>query len=222
LKSGNENAFRLSVTAPANAGKDEILLDFGHETSLGGADKWYSMSATAPALYVPTDEREYSIRFLTNIADNKLVPIAFKAGLDGEYSMQANFNTAAFSSVKLTDQLTNKVQDLNSNSTYTFTASTGDEANRFTLSFGFLGINNPDAADGVHVYAYDGMLYLETQSNEAAQFKLYNLTGQLVMEGRTGGNALSSFNVSALGTGVYVVNVILNQGVASQKVVIRK
>jgi hypothetical protein len=221
MKSGNEQGFRLSVTAPDYAGKDEILLDFGHEANHGGADKWYSMNATAPSLYVPTAEKDYSIRFLTNIADNQMVPLAFKAGLDGEYSMHADFNTVEFSSVKLMDVLTSTVQDLNSNSTYTFTATTNDDANRFNLVFSTLGISNPEATDGVHVYAYNDILYLETTAKEVALVNVYNLTGQLVMQGKTGGNTLTTLNASALGTGVYVVNVILKEGVVSQKVVIR-
>jgi hypothetical protein len=221
MKSGNEQGFRLSVTAPDNAGKDEILLDFGHEANHGGADKWYSMNATAPAMYATTAEKDYSIRFLTSIADNLMVPVAFKAGIDGEYSMHADFNKAEFSSVKLMDVLTSSVQDLNSNSTYTFTATTDDDANRFNLVFSTLGISNPEATDGVHVYAYNDILYLETTAKEVALVNVYNLTGQLVMQGKTGGNTLTTLNASALGTGVYVVNVILKEGVVSQKVVIR-
>jgi len=222
MKSGNQEGFSLSVTAPENAGKDEILLDFGHENNQGGAEKWYSMNATAPSLYVPTAEKDYSISFLTTTEDNPIVPIAFKAGLDGEYSIQAEFNTAAFSSVKLMDQLSNTVHELNGNSTYSFTATTDDDPNRFKLSFGFLGINNPDAAAGVHVYTYDNLLYIETPSSEVASVNVHNALGQLVMQARTAGNTLSSFNVSTLGTGVYVVNVSLNQAVVSQKVVINK
>jgi hypothetical protein len=222
LKSGDDNAFRLSVTAPANEGKDEILLDFAHEASQGGADKWYSMSTTAPSLYVPTVDRDYSIRFLTTTADNPIVPVAFKAGVDGEYSIQANFNTASFSSVKLMDKATGNVQDLNSNPFYAFTAATGDDANRFDIVFATLGVDKPTATDGIQVYAYGDVLYIATTSTEAALVNVYNLTGQLVMQGKTGGNALSTFNASALSNGVYVVSVISNQGVVSQKVVIRK
>ena len=222
LKSGNDNAFRLSVTAPANEGKDEILLDFGHEASLGGADKWYSMSNTAPSIYVPTAERDYSIRFLTSIADNPIVPVAFKAGVDGDYSIQANFNTASFSSVKLMDKLTGNVQDLNTNPFYAFTATTGDDANRFDIVFATLDIDKPATTNGIQVYAYGDVLYVATTSTESALVNVYNLTGQLVMQAKTGGDTLSTFNASALSNGVYVVSVISNQGVVSQKVVVRK
>ncbi|GAB1405233.1 hypothetical protein MASR1M74_24130 [Lentimicrobium sp.] len=219
LKSGNDNALRLSVTAPANAGRDEVMLDFGHESSQGGADKWFSMSADAPALYVPTPERDYSIRFLTNIVDNPIIPVAFKAGVDGEYSIQANFSTASFSSIKLIDQLLGTAHELSNGSPYNFTASTGDDANRFALAFGSLGIDKPADNEGVQVFAYGGMLYVQTSSVEPAVVNVYNLTGQLVMQSRTGSATLSTFNASALGRGVYVVNVIFKDKVVSRKVV---
>jgi len=105
---------------------------------------------------------------------------------------------------------------------YSFTSNEGDDANRFTLAFGTVGINHPETTAGVQVYAHDGVLYVETPSKEVAQLSVYNLTGQLVMQGRTGGSALSTFNASALNTGIYVVNVVLNEGVVSRKVVINK
>jgi hypothetical protein len=85
-----------------------------------------------------------------------------------------------------------------------------------------VGINHPEATDGVQVYAHNGVLYVETPSKQVAQLSVYNLTGQMVLQARTGGNALSTFNASALNTGVYVVNVALNEGVVSRKVVINK
>ncbi|HZK08428.1 MAG TPA: hypothetical protein VFC92_09525, partial [Bacteroidales bacterium] len=176
MKSGNEEGFRLSVQAPENAGKDEILLDFGHEANQGGADKWYSMSANAPSLYLPSAEKDYSIRFLSSVDDNPLIPLSFKAGLDGEYSIKANFNTAAFTSVKLKDLQTGKIHDLIANPDYTFSATTGDDAKRFTLVFGAVGIDTPEAERDVQVYANGSILYLNSSSATPAEIKVYNLT----------------------------------------------
>ena len=222
MKSGNEEGFRLSVQAPENAGKDEILLDFGHQSNQGGADKWYSMSDKAPSLYLPFAEKDYSIRFLSSLEDNPLIPLAFKAGLDGEYKLSANFSTAALPSIKLKDLLTGNLHDFSVNPEYTFTAITDDDANRFTLVFGALGIDKPGAENHVQVFAYNDVLYVQTSAKQFALVNVYNLTGQLIMRGKTDGNTLSTFNASALSNGVYVVNVIYNQGMVSQKVVIHK
>ncbi len=222
MKSGNEEDFRLSVQAPENAGKDEILLDFGHEANQGGADKWYSMSANAPSLYLPSAEKDYSIRFLSSVDDNPLIPLSFKAGLDGEYSISANFNTAAFTSVKLKDLLTGKIYDLIANPDYTFSATTGDDAKRFTLVFGAVGIDTPEAERDVQVYANGSILYLNSSSATPAEIKVYNLTGQLVMEGKAAANTLTTLNAGRLVSGIYLVNVIMNQEVVSHKVAFTK
>ena len=112
--------------------------------------------------------------------------------------------------------------NLTETSVYSFTSDEGDDANRFLLSFGTLGINNPETTDGVQVYAYGDVLYVATSTKETALVNVYNLTGQLVMQAKTGGNALTTLNASALNNGIYVVNIILNEGVVSRKVVIRK
>ena len=220
LKSGNDNAFRLSVTSPANAGKDEILLDFGHEASQGGADKWYSMSATAPALYATTVERDYSIRFLTSIADNPLVRVAFKAGVDGEYSIQADFNTAAFPSVKLTDHLTGAVHDLNSTPTYNFTATTGDDANRFELKFGAVGIDDNIATKQISIYSHGRLVYISSTKSANALINIYNIAGQQVYANTMviDGQKQIALNTP---TGWYIVKVRTQEGVATQKVFIK-
>lgn len=222
LKSGNEEGFRLSVQAPESAGKDEILLDFGHEANQGGADKWYSMSDKAPSLWLPSYEKEYSIRFFNSVEDNPLIPVAFKAGVTGEYSISAGFNTAGYTSVKLKDLLNGNTHDLSANPDYTFTANVGDDVNRFVLVFGTLGLDNPEAASEIQVYVHAGTLYLNSSSATPAEVKVYNLTGQLVMEGKAGGNTLTTMNAAQLGTGVYLVNAVTDEKVFSRKVVITK
>ncbi len=222
MKSGNEEGFRLSVQSPGDDGKDEILLDFGHTANQGGADKWFSMSAKAPSLYVPSYEKDYSIRFLSSASDNPLIPVAFKAGVNGEYTIRSNYSTTFIPSVQLKDLLTGNIHDLSANAEYTFTAGTGDDANRFVLIFGALGIDHPESESGIQVYAHAGILYLNNQSVVRAAVKVYNLTGQLVMEGKAGGNALTTYNVAHLGTGIYLVNLVTDERVVSQKVAFPK
>lgn len=222
MKSGNEEGFRLAVTAPESAGKDEILLDFGHEANHGGADKWYSMSDRAPSLYMPFYDKNYSIRFLSSVEENSLIPVSFKAGIDGEYRISANYNTAAYTSVNLKDLLSGNIHDLSTNPEYTFTANIGDDANRFVLVFGTLGLNDPKAASEVQVYSHAGILYLNSSSATPAEVKVYNLTGQLVMEGKSGGNTLTTLNAAHLGTGIYMVTVVNDEKMVSRKVAITK
>ena len=91
----------------------------------------------------------------------------------------------------------------------------------FTTAIG-TGINNPLGAEGIHAYTYGDVLYLETATTEVALVNVYDITGQLVMQGKTSGNNLSTLNTSALSNGIYVVNVVLNNGIVSRKISIKK
>jgi hypothetical protein len=85
------------------------------------------------------------------------------------------------------------------------------------------GINDPETAAAIKVYASGDVLYLETASNEAALVNVYNLTGKLVLQGNTNGDTHSTINASTLSNGIYVVNVVQNNGVVfSRKVSIQK
>ncbi|MFN8134770.1 MAG: hypothetical protein U0Z17_05960 [Bacteroidales bacterium] len=104
-------------------GADEIFLEFGHATSEGGAAKWFSFVTTAPGLYTPKAGTDYSICFLTSVADNPEIPLFFKSGFDGNCSLNATFNSDLFDFVQLEDIGAGTFYDLKLNSVFTFTAS---------------------------------------------------------------------------------------------------
>ena len=91
----------------------------------------------------------------------------------------------------------------------------------FTTAIG-TGINNPEGAEAFQAYAHINVLYLNTASTEVAVVNVYDITGQLVMQGKTSGSTHSTLNTSALSNGIYVVNVLLNSGVISRKISINK
>jgi hypothetical protein len=219
LKSGNENEFRLRVNAPASYGSDELLLEFGHNSSVGGAQKWNSLVSTAPGLFTTKEDANLSISYLSSVSENPMIPVAFKAGIDGNYSLTADFNTASFSSVILIDAKTSMTQNLNTNPVYSFNATTGDDLNRFTLHFGTLGITNPATSSSISVYTHGETLYIGGLEAKA-EISVINLTGQVVMSSRTNGSGLHSLNAASLPKGVYVVSVISNGQAISRKVVL--
>jgi hypothetical protein len=219
LKSGDENSFRLSVTAPETFGTDELLLEFGHQSSLGGAKKWNSLVPTAPGIYTPKEGGNYSISFLNSVSENPMLPVAFKAGVDGNYTLTANFNTASFTTVSLRDTKTSTTQDLKVNPVYSFNATTGDDANRFTLHFSTVGIDNPTTGDPVQVYANNGLVYLNGVA-AGTEVTISDITGRVVKQVRTGGDSLTTLNVSNLPRGMYIVNIISGKDLQSRKIIL--
>jgi hypothetical protein len=81
------------------------------------------------------------------------------------------------------------------------------------------GINNSEATDDVQIYVSGGVLHFVTAFKEPTLVKVYNLMGNLLLQGKTD----STIDVSTLSNGIYVVNIMQNNGiVVSRKVSIQK
>lgn len=220
-KSGNEHL--LLVAAETEGGSAQESKIIVNPMATEGFDFDYDsrfLAGYAPAFYSVAGDEMLSTNSFPSIDAGLVIPFGFVKNAASTFSIQLKESMDG-QVVYLTDTKTGTVSNLTETPVYSFTSSDGDDANRFLLSFGTLGINNPEATDGVQVYAYGDVLYIATSAKEAALVNVYNLTGQLVMQGRTGGNTLSTFNASALGTGIYVVNVVMSNQVISRKVVIR-
>lgn len=224
LKSADaEQPFRLMVTAPDNKGSDEISLEFGHSTSEGGAAKMFSFVATAPSLFTPKSGIDYSISFLTSVSDNPVIPVSFKAGTDGEYTLSANMQYPANTSVFLTDHKLAVTQNLADNPVYTFTASPGDDAGRFELRFtDFTSVPASSKQETFSVYQDNGSLRISSPQSGNAEIRVVNMLGQVVLRGSTNGRSITTLNAGSLQNGVYIVSLVGNGKVVSRKVVVSK
>lgn len=179
------------------------------------------LAGYAPEFYSVVGDEFLSTNSLPSIDAGLVIPFGFVKNAASAFTISLKESLPG-RVVYLTDNQTGKMTNLSENPVYSFTSNEGDDASRFLVTFGSLGINNPEAAEAINVYAYGNVLYLETPSKEAALVNVYNLTGQLVMQAKTGGNSLNTLNASELSNGIYVVNVMLNNAVVSRKVSIRK
>lgn len=221
-KSGNEQL--LLVAAETEGGSTQESKIIVNSMSTVGFDFSYDsrfLAGYAPAFYSVVGDEMLSTNSLPELNSGKAIPFGFVKNAASDFTIELKESIPG-RVIYLTDNKTNKVTNLSETPVYSFTSNEGDDATRFLITFGTLGINSPASTDVAQVYAYGDVLYVSTSGKEAALVNVYNLTGQLVMQGKTGGNALSTFNASALINGVYVVTVISKQGVVSQKVVIRK
>ncbi len=132
----NDNTISLSVNADAGYGFDEIQLGFGYAANENGAIKLFSSVATAPSLYVSKPTKEYSVQYYTNTKQNPVVPVSFKPGVNGNFTINCHFDQSKFDSVVLEDLQMHYTQNMKATKTYSFQASVTDDANRFVLRFG--------------------------------------------------------------------------------------
>jgi hypothetical protein len=184
FKDSETNPHMLSVVIQSGSDKsfDEARLLFDYSADQPGARKLFSHVATAPSLFMPSAGEFYSVRYLTNTTENPTVPLAFKAGKDGNYMLTCNFDPGKFGSVMLEDRQKNYLLDMKLGNTYGFEASKTDDANRFVLHF---GPDNSAAYDQLPARIYtDGsqlIIDLSLIGPETEAF-VYDVLGRLLLK----------------------------------------
>ena len=131
----NSEVISAVVLSERDGTFDEARLLFGYPDGLIGTSKLFSPVTTAPSLYLHAGNSNFTIRYLSDTVAYSQVPVQFKAGADGTYSLSASFEPGAFTTVLLEDLQKRVIQDLKAEPTYRFSASTTDGANRFVLHF---------------------------------------------------------------------------------------
>jgi hypothetical protein len=224
LKSTTASAemLRLTVSGTANAFNDELIIQFGNANNQGGAEKMFSIDATAPGIYSIKSGKNWSINKLTSITDNTMIPVGFKAGVNGDYTIKVSdinsFTTPVYTYLK--DMATNTLTDLNQHATYTFTASTTDNANRFQLLFvaSPLSISNK-VLQNTSIYAFDNVIYIN--SNETIQqISIYNTLGQLLKTVEKP-NSKTVISMKEYAVAYYIVKVVTTKNVYAEKVMVK-
>lgn len=138
----NPENIKIKIASQSTLGSDEVLLQFGAASNQAGAAKLYSTIKTAPSAYLTLGEQELSVRYLTNTTNNPIIPLAFKPGSDGDYTMRIDFDAANYDFLVLEDTKTKIKHDLKDNPTYDFKASVTDAFDRFLLHFEAVPITN--------------------------------------------------------------------------------
>lgn len=216
------NTIRLKVTTTENNYNDEMIVSFGYNNDLGGAEKMFSFYQNAPSIYSAKLNKNWSINNLSSVTDNTIIPIGFKAGKNGSYTIKASelnsFSNTTY--IYLKDLMLNTIINLNQDSNYTFAATTHDSTNRFQLIFTLSPlkvINN--VIQNTSIYSYDDAIYIN--SNESIkQISVYNTLGQLIKTiENSNGEAIITLNKNT--SGYYIVRVVSNNNVYSKKVFIR-
>ncbi|MEI7660833.1 MAG: hypothetical protein WCK34_01485, partial [Bacteroidota bacterium] len=130
------NKIKLNVISDAGFGSDEVKLNFGCPSNETGAQKLFSRVLSAPSLYLAKNSSDFSVRYLSTVAENPAIPVMFAPGADGSFTMNCNFDKSLFDLVMLEDLKEQYIQNMKAKNSYSFQATAGDEASRFILHFG--------------------------------------------------------------------------------------
>ena len=199
-------------------GYDEVLLQFGYPKNEPGAFKLFSRNDEAPSAYFTDLNNDLSVRYLTSTAENKSVPINFKAGKDGNYSLSIGVDSADFGILFLEDKKTKKIIDLKANPKYEFKATLKDVEDRFIIHFAPVEHETEDLA--AKIYYKDKKVCIDlTLIEGVTDVKIFDLLGKLLINKKVDGSSIHQFDVNPK-YAVYIVKLTNKKKIVTRKVLV--
>ncbi|MFB0905168.1 MAG: ice-binding family protein [Nonlabens sp.] len=209
---------RIAVQSENGSGSDEALIEFGYTDSKKGTLKLFSHVVTAPSLYMNSSSKSYSVRYLTDTAENAAVDLEFKAGKNGFYNLAFNFDAKEFDFVQLEDRHLNTSTVIKPESVYRFKAATKENANRFVVHFteASTTVENELAA---FVYMDGSALAVDLRAvAEQTEITVFDISGKLLLRKDLDGLVVHKLKVNAT-TQILLVHLRNEKGVLNTKVV---
>lgn len=215
----------LSLKVSAGDYEDVAFVHFneGATTQFDGAYDAYKLSSyntLVPMIYTQSSNNEdLAINGLPELTEELAIPVYFVPGTEGIQTLTANLEGLTSTVVYLKDNKTNTTQNLAQNPIYSFTATEGDNPDRFLLHFGIVGIeDNTSNLNQINAYAYQNQLYVQSNLNEA-QVSLYDIQGHQLLSREINGAGSSRIPLD-LPSGIYIVRLQSNNQVKNVKVFI--
>ena len=173
-----------------------------------GLDKIAHRNPNIPMLYIREGNTNYAIAVKEK--DVEEIPLTFEAKKMGEYTISVSATNYPYNGITLIDNKTGNTIDILKDK-YTFMATTSDMPERFTMK-----ISHNDESNIV-VYTKDNNIVIDNMNGDAV-INVYDIKGCLVARYNTA-DSRYMINTAVMSDGLYIVNVIDDKGVHTQKVV---
>jgi hypothetical protein len=232
----NEHTNLLRIMAQGNLSADDLLIYFYGDSASGNydnfdAEKWESMYEGATQISTLSDD---GIKLTQNYRDELgsemvTVPLHFTCGADMEYTLTASeMETFELGSeIYLEDLVTGAPWiNLQTDPVYVFNGSPDDSEHRFNLYFfGPTGIDDDPVLEdisAIQIYSYHHDAYIVNRGNEVIEeFVVYDMTGRELQRGTLPVSTVNKVYIGQV-SGYYVVKVITNNRIYSEKVFINR
>jgi hypothetical protein len=229
-KSVIANIMNVSLKDESGKTVDEAIINFrddGNGTEFNrilDAYKFFNEITNPSQLYFKTsDNVEAAIKTLKLATGNVMYPLYMRVTSTGTYTLDVK-EISTFSpntGILLKDNKTNTTVDLKVNPVYTFTATAGDDNDRFGLYFTdvLYGINNL-TGNTLKVYSYDKSIYIQNNDPKttAGTVLVYDMIGKQIIQENLN-SSITRINTN-LNKGFYIVSVKTDKGLYNQKIYI--
>jgi len=207
----------LMLEAFGNNYSDKLIIRYDEETTQDfdmetDAHKLPSSTDGISQLYSYSGDKKLSIDVRPSC---ELVQLGFTNTLSGQYQISIS-EMNSISKATLEDTKTATFHDL-LKGPYSFSYTAGEDDKRFKIRMGTVGIENP-ASESYNIYSNDKTAVIDLPIQTIGDVFIYNLAGQLIASKES---ATGQVRINLNATGVYIVKVILDSEVATQKIWIR-
>ena len=205
-KADNDEEMVVINLSKGNTTIDRAIVRFDEGQTLPK----FQLFENSTKIYIPQSGKDYA---MVNAGNENEIPVNFKAKENGVYTLNVSaVLSSQLSAFSLIDNLTGADINLLTTPSYTFEAKTTDHANRFKLVF----MENEDNLNNNDNFAYlsNGELII----NGKGTLQVFDALGRQLFSKEL--SALSSqLSVSTFPTGVYVLRLVNEVGIRTQKVV---
>jgi hypothetical protein len=180
------------------------------------------LAGFAPQLYSIAGDEMLSLNSIPSVASGNVIQLGFVKNDASNYTLQIDADELFPGMILyLNDKKTGTIQDLNGQSTYTFTAEAGDDVNRFELIFGTLGIDGPEKANDFTAFANNGIIEIRSSSKITGDIKVTGLDGRTAISIQGNGSNTMKIDAGKLANGVYIVSLLNSNGITTRKVMLK-
>ena len=176
----------------------------------------------APQLYSFIDNISASINSNPFNEQQEEVYLGMETNTNGNYTLSAKGIETFNSDVEITliDLKDETTQDLRTNPSYQFYASSQDITKRFELVFNHLSFDIDDYKnqDDIRIYAIRQQIFIEFNIPKTATVELFNLNGQLLFSGKY--NPSNIITINTQHRGFLILRLRTKDGLMSEKVVV--
>lgn len=171
----------------------------------------------APEFYSLAGGEKLSTNTLPDSGGCVHIPFGFKKQAGTDYSIELKSMDAVFGPALLTDLKTGNTVDLSTNPIYTFTASEGDNPERFMLTLGHVGIGDPGQDEQSGIFSFGNSIII--QSPEWRRIDVYGTNGTLEATLYPMNMGISRIQVD-VPTGYYIIRAVTSNSTLVKKVFI--
>jgi len=208
----------LIVESEADMWFDEVRLFFGYRANEPPSIKLFSNVASAPSLFLPSENVDCTVRYLTDTIDYPIIPVKFKPGKDGNYTIKSILDYDNFETVILEDRQLHLYQNLKTIQTYKFSASKTNDAGRFFLHFGLIK-NQTDVELTAKIYTEGTGLIVDLSSIiQDTEVSVYDILGRKIFQEKLQGKIKHTLNFKT-GRQVLIVSLKNPDGSLSRKII---